>query len=140
MEGMLEGISRGGSASESRWSKVRACKPTAYKRYKWALKTLYIRPRLGPREKTMFDNIPRRVSKFAHIHEETTCFECPDCDSPVAAMLVFPNSKQQLVLLGRCTVCFAQGDKRTSYARINCDYEVWNRLMSDDRIPCLREG
>lgn len=92
------------------------------------------------REVSMFENIPRRVSKFAHISEETTCFECPDCDSPVAAMLVFPNSKQQLVLLGRCTVCYAKGDKRTSYAHINCDYEVWNRLMSDDHIPCLREG
>lgn len=88
----------------------------------------------------MFENIPRRIGKFAHITEETTCWACPDCNSPVAAMMVLPNDKRQLVMLGRCTVCYEQGDKRTSYAYIRCHPDAWLSIMAVDGLPCLRSA
>lgn len=88
----------------------------------------------------MFKDIPRRIGKFAHIHEETTCFECPDCESPVAAMIVLPNDKRQLVLVGRCTVCYERGDKRTSFAYITCHADAWLSVMSVEGWPCLRSA
>ena len=86
----------------------------------------------------MFDNIKPRAGKFSHIHEDTAVWTCPDCGARVAGMLVLPTEKRQLVMLGRCTVCYEKGDKSTSFARIACSLEAWQSLMSITGVPCLR--
>ena len=76
---------------------------------------------------------------FSHIHSESVTFPCPDCESPVAAVLVMPTDKRKLKLLGRCTRCFKAGDKQTVWGELRCTKGEWESFVMVDDLPVLKE-
>jgi hypothetical protein len=76
---------------------------------------------------------------FSHIHDESLTWACPDCNSPVAAIIVMPTDKRSIMLLGRCTKCFAHGDTATSYAKLACTIKEWEDFVMIPDMPVRKE-